>query len=142
MAQQFVIDANATLGLVLKLPYSGQIDQKMREWQANEARLSVPVLWEYECLTGLRRAVTQKLIDHQEADRIIEGLLALEFHRIPPTLELHRGALIWADRIGQSKIYDAHYLAAAESLSAEFWTADQRLFHTLQDLGMDWIHLI
>jgi predicted nucleic acid-binding protein len=142
MARRYVIDANATLGLFLRLPYSREIDSRLQAWQVEEASLAVPTLWEYECLTGFRRAVVLKLISSEEAGRMVEALYALKFHRVPPTLELHHAALVWAGRIGQAKIYDAHYLALAEILSAEFWTADKRLFHTLQSLEIDWAHLI
>jgi predicted nucleic acid-binding protein len=140
MGPQVVIDANASLGLFLRLPYSNEIDQWMRAWQKEEARLVVPFLWEYECVTGLRRAVTLKLISAKEAEHMMEDLLALEFQRMPPSLELHKSALKWAERIGQSKVYDAHYLALAEDLSAEFWTVDLRLFHSLQGQGLPWVH--
>ena len=73
---------------------------------------------------------------------MLEQLYALEFQTIAPSLELHRAALQWAERIGQSKAYDAQYLALAESLSAEFWTADARLVHALQRLEVNWIHEI
>lgn len=142
MARQYVIDANATLGLFLRLPYSQEVDHWLQAWQAEEARLVVPTLWEYECLTGLRRAVALKLISTQEAERMASDLLALEFQRVAPTLELHQSALLWAERIGQTKVYDAHYLALAENLSAEFWTADRRLFHALQGLGVNWAHSV
>ncbi len=142
MAPRVVIDANATLGLFLRLPYSKNMDQQMQVWQAEEARLVVPTLWEYECLTGLRRAVTLKLLSSKEAESMLEDLIALELLRVAPTPELHRAALHWAERLGQSKVYDAQYLALAESLSAEFWTADQRLFHKLQELGVTWAHVI
>ena len=46
----------------------------------------------------------------------------------------------WAERIGQSKVYDSQYLALAESIAADFWTADQRLYHSLQGLGVTWVH--
>jgi predicted nucleic acid-binding protein len=142
MAKSYVVDANATLGLFLSLPYSQSMDRWMQAHQAEEARLIVPTLWEYECLTGLRRAVTMKLIPPQNARRMIGDLFALDFQRVPPTLELHLAALLWAERIGQSKVYDAQYLALAENLDAEFWTADQRLFHSLQGLGVAWAHSI
>ena len=142
MAQRYVIDANATLGLFLRLPYSKTVDQWMQAWQVEEAGLVVPTLWEYECLTGLRRAATLKLISSKDAERMVEDLLALEFQRVAPTLELHQAALLWAERVGQSKAYDAQYLALAESLSAEFWTADRRLFHALQGLGVNWVHTV
>lgn len=142
MAPRYVIDASATLGLFLRLPYSEKVDHWMQAWEAEQAGMAVPTLWEYECLTGLRRAVTLKLIPSEEAGQMMDDLLSLEFQRVAPTLELHRAALLWAERIGQSKVYDAQYLALAENLSAEFWTADQRLFHSLQGLGVNWVHLI
>ncbi|MGE5222143.1 MAG: type II toxin-antitoxin system VapC family toxin [Omnitrophica WOR_2 bacterium] len=142
MAQRYVIDANATLGLFLRLPYSNKVDHWMQEWRKEDASLVVPILWEYECLTGLRRAVTLKLITSDEAEQMVEDLLALDIQRVVPTLELHLSALFWAERISQSKVYDAQYLALAENLSAEFWTADQRLFHTLRGMGVDWVHSI
>jgi predicted nucleic acid-binding protein len=114
----------------------------MQDRQVEGAHLAVPILWEYECLTGLQRAVTLKFISPQLAKQMAEHLLALEFQRIPPTLVLHRSALQWADRLGQSKVYDAQYLALSESISAEFWTADQRLFHALQASGVDWAYLL
>ncbi len=140
MGQRYVIDANATLGLFLRLPYSEKMDEWMQAWQLEDAHLLVPTLWEYECLTGLRRAVTLKLISLQESKQMVTDLLAMEFQRVPPTLVLHQSALLWAEKIGQSKVYDAQYLALSERLSAEFWTTDLRLFHTLQGLGVNWVH--
>jgi predicted nucleic acid-binding protein len=142
MGQRCVIDANAALGLFLRLPYSEKIDLQMQTWQNEQVHLVVPTLWEYECLIGFRRAVTLKLISPAEAERMAEELLALKFQRVVPTLELHRAALLWAGRIGQSKVYDAQYLALAENLSADFWTADQRLFHALEGLGVNWVHAL
>jgi predicted nucleic acid-binding protein len=142
MARQYVIDANATLGLFLNLPCSKQMDGWMQARQAEEARLVVPTLWEYECLAGLRRAVTLKLIHPTDAERMVGDLLALDFRRIPPTLLLHQAALLWAGKIGQSKVYDAQYLALAESLGAEFWSADQRLCNTLKGMEIHWVHSI
>ena len=140
MAKPIVIDANVTLGLVLRLPYSEKVDRWMQGWQLEEAHLVVPTLWEYECLSGLRRAISLKMISPHDAERIAADLLALDFQRVAPTLALHQSALRWADRLGQSKVYDAQYVALAESLSAEFWTVDQRLSHSLQNLGVDWAH--
>jgi predicted nucleic acid-binding protein len=138
MAQPIVIDANATLGLFLRLPYSQAIDFQMNIWQAEIASVIVPTLWEYECLSGIRRAISLKMISTEVASRIVDALFALEFERVTPSVELHRSALAWAERIGQSKIYDAHYLALAEQRLADFWTADKRLFHRLQNLGVEW----
>jgi predicted nucleic acid-binding protein len=41
---------------------------------------------------------------------------------------LHRRALELAQSLSLPATYDAHYLAVAEDLQAELWTADRRLF--------------
>ncbi len=138
MAKTVVIDANVALGLVLRLPYSEKVDRWMQAWQAEEAHLVVPILWEYECLSGLRRAVTLKIISPEDSEKMAAALLALEFQRLGPTPELHLSALAWAERLGQSKVYDAQYVALAESLAAEFWTVDEKLLHALNGLGVAW----
>ena len=40
------------------------------------------------------------------------------------------------------KAYDGSYLAVAESLGAELWTADNRLVESLDDDSLEWIHWI
>ncbi len=142
MARPIVIDANASLSLFFQLPYSNRMDRRMQEWQAEETHIIVPILWEYECLSGLRRAVTLKLISATDARLIANDLLALEFERVAPIPEVHQSALQWAERLKQSKVYDAQYVALAESRSAEFWSADERLIHGLKALGVDWAFAI
>lgn len=44
---------------------------------------------------------------------------------------LHHRALEIANRYDLSATYDAHYVALAESLGCELWTADQRLLRRL-----------
>ena len=62
-----------------------------------------------------------------EAEAHLETLMRLGVQLVPPTLELDRLALRWAERLGQTVVYDVHYLALAEALGCDFWTADRRL---------------
>jgi predicted nucleic acid-binding protein len=59
------------------------------------------------------------------------------FEEFPPDWEVDRNALVWAERIGQRAAYDAVYLALAEYLNAELWTADKRLADAAQVAGVE-----
>jgi len=139
MGKTIVIDANVTLGLYLRLPHSEKVDRWMQTWQAEDAHLIVPTLWEYECISALHRAATMKMILAADVKRIAANLLSLEFQRVAPSLELHLLAMTWAERLGQSKVYDAQYVALAESQSAQLWTVDLRLANSLMRWGVEWV---
>jgi len=64
--------------------------------------------------------------------------LPLELHGEP---DLHWRALDLADKFSLPAVYDAHYLALAELLEGEFWTADGRLARTVQS-SLPWVHLV
>lgn len=142
MGRRVVIDANLALALIIRLPYSAAAQRMMDTWRAGQAELMAPTLWEYECVTGLRRAVSLNLLTRQEAAEMVDLLLALEVRHRDPSPALHQRALEWTEYIGQSKAYDAQYLALAESLEAEFWTADRRLANTLKERGHTWVHWV
>jgi len=137
-----VIDANLALALFLRLPYTEQAYRLMDRLRERRSTLSAPVLWEYECLSGFHRAVQLGEIRPQQAAEFMNDLLALEIERVVPSVENHLAALRWAERLGQSKAYDAQYVALAERLSAELWSADERLVNNLKSQGVDWAHWI
>ncbi len=134
------MDANVALALAVKLSYSNHAATKMAAWQAQGGELFVPTLWAYEIVSGLRKIVTAGALSTADAQTRLEALLALEIQIVPPSLELNRRALMWSQKIGQSAAYDAQYLALAEQLNAELWTADGRLANGVQTAGADWVH--
>jgi len=137
-----VIDANLALALFLRLPYTEQAYRLMDRLRERKTALLAPLLWEYECLSGFHRAVRLGIIHPQEAAEFMNDLLALEIERVLPSVQSHQSALRWAERLGQSKIYDAQYVALAEQLGAELWSADRRLVNDLQGQGVTWAHWI
>jgi predicted nucleic acid-binding protein len=122
-----IIDANLVAATVLPLPYSDQATQKITTWKHTGAELLAPLLLEYEVVAALRRAVVAGLMTTDFAVKALGQISALNIQCTPPTSELHRQALRWADRLGHSKAYDAQYVALAEQQQAELWTADRRL---------------
>ena len=142
MAMTVVVDANVTLALALPLPYSSHADRRIDEWRDERAIVAAPRLWNYEVTSGLRRALWHKLITRSQLEEALTLLEALELEMIDPSPALNRGALRWADRLGQSKAYDGHYVTLAEELNAQFWTADERLRNALAEQGAAWAHWI
>ena len=60
---------------------------------------------------------------------LLDRLLTLEI-QLHETDRLHHRALELASLINQGAAYDSHYLALAETLDCDLWTADQRLQRT------------
>ena len=137
-----VVDANFSLAQVLPLPYSPAVIQRMQVWQNELPHILVPGLWEYEVVTGLRRACYQRLLSLEQAQSSLDELLGMQLEVALATPNLHRRALEWAERLGQARAYDAQYLALAEDLGAEFWTGDHRLANGAAALGLDWVHWV
>jgi predicted nucleic acid-binding protein len=139
---RIVLDANVVAALIIPLPYSDQATDRMMDWQNTETRLFAPTLLEYEMVTVLRKAVVAEMITADEAANAIMSLLNLNIETIPPTQSLHDSALRWAEQLNQKVAYDAQYLALAEQLGVEFWTADQRLANGAHQTGATWVHWI
>jgi predicted nucleic acid-binding protein len=134
-----VVDANLVAALALPLPYSEQATQKMVAWKGAGVQLHAPLLLEYEVASVFRKAVVVDIWSTGAAAQAMNSILALNIRCWPPTFELHERALGWAERLGQSKAYDAQYLALAEDLHAELWTADRQLARSARQAGVDWV---
>lgn len=137
-----VLDANLLAALILPLPYSQATQTRITNWKLAGEPLAAPVLWEYELTTALRRAVYQGLLTQEKATLALHKARSVNVNSVWPTEVLHQRALIWADRLGQSKAYDAQYLALAEQTGAELWTGDRRLANNAHHLGLSWVHWV
>ena len=137
-----VIDANVALALILPLPYSQPATQQFERWKRARLILHVPSLWSYEVVSGLRKAVFDRVISPEAAQESLRSLWALNVVQTPPDPGLTLDALRWADRLGRRVAYDAAYLALAEQLGVEFWTADGALARNAQQMGVLWVRAI
>jgi predicted nucleic acid-binding protein len=93
-------------------------------------------------VAALRKAIVAEVITTDEASQAIEDFGALGIQMVAPTRHLHHHVLQWAERLQQKTAYDAHYLALAEQLRADLWTADQRLANGARQAGVSWVHWI
>ena len=137
-----VVDANFSVALVASMPWSTEAKGKLVGWRTAGALIYVPVLWEYEVVSAMRKIVRAALLTEDGANHALETLFQFSFQRVAPDLNLHRAALRWASRLGQVVAYEAQYLALAEQLGAELWTADRRLAAQARELGVAWVRCI
>ena len=137
-----VLDANVVAALVIPLPYSDQAQRWMNHWQRDGVALVAPVLLQYELVTVLRKAIVEGIMTSLEAVEALDALLAVGVEIVAPTRVLHERALYWSDQLGQRLAYDAQYVALAEHLRGELWTADRRLANGARQAGAAWVRWI
>lgn len=134
-----IIDASVAVYNVINTPLAPQAESVMAYIQSRQTRLYAPGLWWYEVTSVLHKYWFDGLLTEKNAQAALAILLDLGINRIEEDDTLCRAAFDWATRLAQKPAYDSFYLASAERLGAEFWTADQRLVNRTQQLGIPWV---
>jgi predicted nucleic acid-binding protein len=121
------LDASVAIKLVIEEDGSNQAKSLYRSMLLTRTPIVAPPLMPIEVTNIMRQQMRgPQGLSLVEATKLLEEFLALSFTIYNP-LELHLQALILADAHALPATYDAHYLALAELMSCDFWTADQRL---------------
>ena len=133
------VDANLVIRLVAD-PADEPVQRLWEQWDSERRQLAAPTLLYYEVANALYRYQKLGYLSASSVQLAFRAALALplELHGEP---DLHWRALDLADRFSLPAAYDAHYLAVAELLEGEFWTADRRLARTVQP-SLPWVHLV
>ena len=102
--------------------------------------MAAPALLRYEVVNALHRSVKAGTLLPQLARAAL-----VEVMRMPIRLfgdeDLHLAALDFAGRFDLAAAYAAHYLALADRLGCEFWTADARLANKVRP-HLSWVRLV
>ena len=134
------VDASVVVRLTLDLD-----DISVRElwdsWLEQKKRLVAPSLLYYEVTNALFRLERSDVYASNLVRDVLDFALTLPIELIQDK-KLHQGARELAKRYQLPATYDAHYVALAEGMKADFWTADKRLFNALIAFEVDWAHLI
>lgn len=134
------IDANVVVGLVSIESPDSPYKQLWTQWEESEYKVVAPTLIYYEVSNAFHRLTIAGELLPERASQAMEAALSLDI-KISGDLAMHRRALNLASSLQLPATYDAHYLALSEQLSAQFWTADRRLFRAVQ-ATFDWVHLV
>jgi predicted nucleic acid-binding protein len=128
-----VVDANILIAFALAdEPLHTQANQILSAWQGTQESLAAPHLFRSEITAVVRKVVYQERMTPEQGRVVLAQLLLfpMEFHEDNALLT---EAYELAVRFNRPRAYDTQYIALAERLQCDFWTADERLVNGIQD---------
>ena len=139
MPDSLVIDVSCAVLLVVPGPAQPRYEELFGGWKRAGCDLYAPGLWIYEVTSALCKAVRFGGLMAAEAERCLTQALNLGVRLVAADEEQARAAYAWTLRLNRAAAYDSFYLALAETLGCELWTADRRLCNAV-DLA--WVRLV
>jgi len=126
------VDANIVVKLLVPEPERPLALALWEKWLHEDREIVAPYLFSFEVTSAIWRKVQRRLMTVEEAREAVRGALALGVRLLhPPNISLR--AFDLAARFNRPAAYDAHYLALAEMVQGEFWTADERLYNAIRE---------
>jgi predicted nucleic acid-binding protein len=131
------IDASIILRVVL-LPDNTSIQNLWQSWVSKEIQLVAPTLLFYEVTNALYQQQKNKAISPETILKTLELSLELPITFVNEA-NLHLKAREIAMQYNLSATYDAHYLALADWMKIDFYTADIKLVNSLKPFKLKWV---
>jgi predicted nucleic acid-binding protein len=131
------VDASVILRRTLQ-PDNEAIKKLWQSWVDDEVRLVAPTLLFYEVTNGLYQQQRNKVLSPETIWKSLELALDLPINLVNEA-NLHLRAREIAMQFNLPAAYDAHYLALAEWMQIDLWTADMRLINTLKPFKVKWV---
>lgn len=127
MTETVVVDASIAVKWLLQERYSHEADEMLAFWENDRTRVTGPHLLPVEVSNALYKR--SELGDISLATAVqLEAEFLESAIELVQSASLHLRAISLAAQLQQNAVYDAHYLALAESLDCDLWTADQRFY--------------
>jgi predicted nucleic acid-binding protein len=121
-----VVDASVALKWLVLEDLSDHADRLLQDSLAGAEHISAPPLLQSEITNALHQRQRRGNITAAYADRALANFLAVPLEIVEPP-GLYSAALALARRYDLAATYDAQYLALAQALDADLWTADRDL---------------
>jgi len=132
-----VIDGSVVLKSILPNPLYEQCQALMLN--LTQFELVAPSLWAYETTSALTKAVHFGQLTADEGRQALTQVGALGVRLVLPDGGLNQQAFEWTLRLQRAAAYDSYYLALAEALKCDLWTADRRLYDAA---GLPWVRWV
>jgi predicted nucleic acid-binding protein len=135
-----IIDASVAIKAILPNPLQEHCRTLVQTFV--EVQPVAPALWIYETTSAISKAVYFEQLTNNEGRQALKQVEALRVRLFVPDIEQNQIAYDWTRRLNRASAYDSFYLALAQALECDFWTADKRLFNALRDARLNWLHWI
>lgn len=132
MPEPLVVDASFTFRLVVPGSEQDRFRLLVDGWLRDGYELHAPTLWVYEMASALCKAVRFGELTPEEGKHTMALAQTLGILLIPPDIDQVRIAFDWTLRLDRAAAYDSFYLALAESLRCDLWTADRHLRNAVE----------
>lgn len=137
MSSQVCIDANLALKLVLVEKDSSKAQYLWDTWVDADVEIVAPPLLAFEGTSVIRNKMYRGLAPPNEAELMFKTFHLLGVRLLYP-YGLHQKAWELSQQFNRPQAYDSHYLALAEILGLELWTADERLYNAVKH-ELSWV---
>lgn len=127
-----VVDASVAIKWIFQEEHTDQAKALFRDsLHRREAIIAPPLLLNEVTNTLRQRMRGTPPLPRDDALALLDDFLTFPIQLDAPS-ELHRQALMLADDFDLPAVYDAQYLALAQTHGCNLWTADQRFLRQLR----------
>lgn len=130
MTSQICVDASVVLKLLLFEMDSEKAQALWASWVEQDIEPVAPCHLAFEVISVIRNHVYRRTISAEAGQVAFEAFGAQDITLVHPN-RLNGRAWELAEQYNRPTAYDTHYLALAEALGCELWTADRRLINAL-----------
>jgi predicted nucleic acid-binding protein len=131
MKYQVCVDASLALKWFLPIQQDPLADSLLDRWDQAGTELVGPPLFNTEVTSIIRLNVYNKRLLPQQGETAFQSFRELNVKIISPSI-LSLVAWELAKKHNQPRTYDMQYLALAELVDCDLWTADLKLVNSLQ----------
>ena len=134
MAGFVVVDASLVVKWLVVEEYTKEANHLAAQWNDQQTQMVAVQLMPMEAANALHQYVRRGDLTLEDALLRLATLMRSGV-QLQDASRLHPRAMELASELRQGAVYDAHYLALAESLGCELWTADRRFQRIAADAG-------
>jgi len=139
MTSYLTIDAGVAFKLIAPHPKQATYIDQFSRWQQAGYQLCAPTLWAYEITSTFTKMVHFGEMSAENGYQGIQLAYRLGVQLFAPDADQALNAFAWTTRLQRAAAYDSFYLALAEQLDCDLWTADKRLVNAV---NQPWVKLI